>query len=82
MDMTPPAAATSQLSGRQCRAARAWLGWSQDELAKVAGVDKQTVMHFEIGRREARKATLLALMLVFFRAGIQIDAAGNLVIPR
>jgi ribosome-binding protein aMBF1 (putative translation factor) len=39
------------MSPEQSRAARAWLGWSQGELAKRASVSLSTVHDFETGRR-------------------------------
>jgi len=39
------------MSPEQCRAARAWLNWSQDELARKAQVSNSTVRDFEAGRR-------------------------------
>lgn len=36
----------------QCRAARAWLGWSQEELATAANVALSTVRDFEKGHRD------------------------------
>jgi len=35
------------ISGRQCRAARAWLGWSQWELVRETTVYRQKVIAFE-----------------------------------
>jgi DNA-binding XRE family transcriptional regulator len=75
------AMADSLISPRQCRAARAWLGWTQRELAVQAGLDMQTVMNFEIGRGVPHKATAMALMMVFLRAGIQQDEQQNLLLP-
>jgi DNA-binding XRE family transcriptional regulator len=70
------------ISPRQCRAARAWLGWTQRELAAKAGMDMQTVMHFEMGRGAPRKATALALMVIFLQSGISLDEQQNLVLPQ
>ncbi|WP_436081793.1 helix-turn-helix transcriptional regulator [Pararhizobium sp. LjRoot235] len=70
------------ISPRQCRAARAWLGWTQRQLAARAGVDMQTVMNLEIGRGAPRKATALALLVVFKQAGIHLDDDENLVLPQ
>jgi transcriptional regulator with XRE-family HTH domain len=39
------------LMPEQCRAARAWLDWSQDDLAAAAHVSQSTVRDFEKGRR-------------------------------
>jgi len=39
------------LAPEQSRAARGWLDWSQEELAKRAGVSPSTVRDFEKGRR-------------------------------
>jgi DNA-binding transcriptional regulator YiaG len=38
------------LAPEQSRAARAWLNWSQEHLAKMAGVGASTVRDFEKGR--------------------------------
>lgn len=39
------------ISPEQCRAARAWLGWAQPELATRAKVGLSTVRDFETGTR-------------------------------
>ncbi len=39
------------ISPEQSRAARGWLDWSQEELAKRANVSLSTVRDFEKGRR-------------------------------
>lgn len=38
------------MSPEQCRAARGWLGWSQQQLANRANVSLSTVRDFEKGR--------------------------------
>lgn len=45
----------------QCRAARAYLQISQDELAKAASVSVSTVRDFEVGKRTPIAATLAAM---------------------
>jgi DNA-binding XRE family transcriptional regulator len=70
------------LSPRQCRAARAWLGWTQRDLAKHAGVDMLTVLHFEVGQSVPRRATMLAFMTTFQRMGIGWDSErDSLILP-
>jgi transcriptional regulator with XRE-family HTH domain len=41
-----------KLTGSQCRAARALLGWSQDDLAGKSKVAKKTLALFERDERE------------------------------
>jgi transcriptional regulator with XRE-family HTH domain len=54
----------------QCRAARAFLGWNQKELAEKAGVGIVAVNQFETGISEPRRATLEVIRRAFERAGI------------
>jgi DNA-binding transcriptional regulator YiaG len=49
------------MSPEQCRAARAWLGWSQQYLAKQASVGLSTVKDFENGSRKPIANNLNAL---------------------
>lgn len=49
------------MTPEQCRAARGWLSWSQDQLADAAGVGNSTVKDFEAGRRKPIPATLKAM---------------------
>jgi transcriptional regulator with XRE-family HTH domain len=39
------------MTPEQCRAARAWLNWTQSALAEAAGTALSTVKDFEGGRR-------------------------------
>jgi transcriptional regulator with XRE-family HTH domain len=56
------------MTPEQSRAARGWLGWSQKELAKRAGVALNTVYEFETGRR-----TPAAYILTAMRAAIEAE---------
>ncbi|MDR3475886.1 MAG: helix-turn-helix domain-containing protein [Devosia sp.] len=58
----------------QCRAARAFLDWSQQHLATAAGVGVVTVRQFEAGAGAPRNATLEALMNTLEAAGIEFLA--------
>lgn len=60
------------MSPEQCRAARGWLGWSQQELAKQANVSLSTVHEFEIGRRHPTPNNLLAMRRAIEEAGIKL----------
>jgi ribosome-binding protein aMBF1 (putative translation factor) len=58
------------MSPEQCRAARAWLDWSQFELAAKAQVSASTIRDFEAGRRIPHINNLAAIRRVFEDAGI------------
>lgn len=58
------------MSPEQCRAARAWLGWSQEELSKRAKVGQSTLKDFESGKRTPIRNNLEALRSALEAAGI------------
>ncbi|PNQ97307.1 transcriptional regulator [Azospirillum argentinense] len=64
------------LSIEQCRAGRALLSWTQDELAKEARTAGRTVKDFERGARQPLDRTLRDLKEAMERAGVQFIAAG------
>jgi transcriptional regulator with XRE-family HTH domain len=59
------------LSAAQCRAARALIEWSRDELAGASKVALRTIVDFERGAREPRAATLEALRRALETAGVE-----------
>jgi transcriptional regulator with XRE-family HTH domain len=68
------------LSPAQCRAARALLAWTQDELADRAAVSRGTVRGFETGQHALRRATAAAMRRALEAAGVVLldaDAAGG-----
>jgi transcriptional regulator with XRE-family HTH domain len=60
----------------QLRAARAWLGWSQDELALKSGVSKHSIARYEQGRSIAYDNTLAKLKSTLEAAGINFHFDG------
>ena len=67
------------ISPAQCRAARAWLNWSQEDLSQEAKVAISTVRDFENETREPISNNTIALQQAFERAGIafQSEAVGS-----
>ena len=59
-----------RMTPEQCRAARAWLQLSQDDLASAASVGNSTVRDFEAGRRTPIAATLKAMRAELEQRGI------------
>jgi transcriptional regulator with XRE-family HTH domain len=55
----------------QCRAGRALLNWSQEELAKHARVAKQTLADFERGARSPYLRTLADIRAALEAAGVE-----------
>ena len=65
------------LSPEQSRAARAWLDWTQEELAKRASVALSTVRDFEKGRRVPIRNNLEAMRLSLETAGVSLQFRGE-----
>lgn len=61
----------------QCRMARAALGWSVDQLAAAAGVDRKTILRFEQGSTAPRAANLEAMQRALEAAGIEFLIAAS-----
>jgi len=59
------------ITAAQTKAARALLGWTQEDLAERSGVVRRTLMSFETGMRSPRSETLEKIRTAFERAGIQ-----------
>jgi transcriptional regulator with XRE-family HTH domain len=66
------------ITASQCRAARALLDWSQQDLAKQARVGVVTIRQLEAGSHEPRPATLQVVRHALERAGVEfIDENGG-----
>lgn len=67
------------LTPAQSRAARGWLDWSQEDLAKRAQVGLSTVRDFEKGRRTPIANNLAALARALEEGGVRLlsDGEGN-----
>ena len=61
----------------QSRAARGWLEWSQEELAKRANVSLSTVRDFEKGRRVPIRNNLDAMERALEGAGVRLVFEGG-----
>ena len=65
------------ISAAQCRAARALLAWSQDQLSTASSVAKATIANFETGKRMPYDRTLADIRITLERAGIVFQAPGE-----
>jgi transcriptional regulator with XRE-family HTH domain len=66
------------ITSAQCRAARGLVGWSQQELAKNAGVGTVAIHQLESGTSQPRRATLDVVRRAFEAAGVEfIDENGG-----
>jgi predicted transcriptional regulator len=61
----------------QCRAARALLDWTQDDLSRAAWVGVVTIRQFERGASEPRRAILSALRRALEEAGVRFIGANK-----
>jgi DNA-binding XRE family transcriptional regulator len=60
------------MTPEQSRAARAWLAWSQLELARQANVSLRTIQAFEKGGRVPMANNIVAIRLALEKAGIRL----------
>ncbi len=59
------------MNGYQCRAVRAWLGWTQEELAQMAGVGLSTLKDFEKADRKTIPAIVNQIQRMFEEVGVE-----------
>lgn len=65
------------MTPEQCRAARGWLGWSQQELAQRARVGLSTVRDFEAHRRQPIANNISAIERAIEEAGVHFVYGPN-----
>lgn len=66
------------ITSAQCRAGRALIDWSQQQLADAAKVGVVTVRQFESGGSQPRNATLEVIQRALEAAGVEfIDQNGH-----
>jgi transcriptional regulator with XRE-family HTH domain len=80
--MKTQAPSSNELSAKQVRAARALLAWSQQELAKNAGVAGSTVADFERGHRTPVPNNAEAIRTALENAGVRFLPGGAVIGPQ
>ena len=69
------------LTKAQCRAARAGLEWSREDLAEMAGLSDRTITDFERGAREPHDNNKRAIRVAFEAAGVRFTKEGCICLP-
>jgi ribosome-binding protein aMBF1 (putative translation factor) len=59
------------ITPKQCKAARAFLGWSQADLADKVRVVQKTIADFEREARTPQRRTIEDIKMIFEKAGIR-----------
>jgi DNA-binding XRE family transcriptional regulator len=65
---------------KQCKAARALLDWSQQDLSQKAEVAKATIGDFERGARNLRIETMQKVVAVLENEGIRFESDGDRIL--
>ena len=81
MAVKPSPPDLADLTPKQCKAARALLAWSQQDLAKKAGVAASTVADFERGHRTPVPNNAEAIRTALEGAGVRFLPGGALIGP-
>lgn len=66
-----------RMEGRQIRAARALLGWSQGDLCKHAGISRQTLVDLENDTGDPRRSKSDAVEAALRKAGVELFDDGK-----
>lgn len=59
-----------QITGRQCQAARALIGWKQSDLAEASNASVRTICNFETGNSTPHRLTVDAIMAALLCNGV------------
>jgi predicted transcriptional regulator len=65
------------ITPRQIKAARALLGWSQQELADKAIISLNALTRLERGQVDSRLSTLTAVQKALLKAGVEFIPTGD-----
>lgn len=65
------------VTAAQIRAARALLGWTQQELADRAIISANAVNRLERGQVDTKTSTVSAIERAFLKAGVEFVSAGE-----
>lgn len=68
---SPSPSKEGMLTPEQCRAARAWLDWSREDLAEKAGLSPGTVTGFELQTTEPKFKTVQLLRKALMAGGVE-----------
>ncbi len=66
-----------RVNAKQCRAARALLGWTLDDLSARSKISITTINHFETEQSRTRASTIQLLRLTLEAAGIEFLENGS-----
>ncbi len=69
------------ITARQIRAARAFLGWSQQELADKAKLARTTIQRIEKGQ-DAQWSAIISISEAFEKAGVEMTKVEGLKISK
>lgn len=67
------------ITGPQCRAARALVRWSREQISRLSGIDPEVIAQFETGRGEPEEAIRIRLRQTLEEGGATFieDGAGG-----
>jgi transcriptional regulator with XRE-family HTH domain len=79
--MKNPMSDEKTVSPAQCRAGRALVEWTRDDLAEASRTAKSTLADFEAGKRQPHPRTLAAIRAALEAAGVEFTAETDAVGP-